>query len=107
MVDGSALNTIGKGLFGRPARLVVAAWALSVESGVFSQHAAVQGVGLPQSNVREELERLVALKMLVDVPKADGPGRRYYSRLDHPAWRIIATAVSAAAEMEAGSASTR
>ena len=99
MVDSSNLVPLGKGLFGRPARLVVAAWALTVKSGVFSQHDAVKASGLPQSNVREELERLVAMKMLGDVPKGEGPGRRYYARLEHPAWKVIAAAVEAADEI--------
>jgi hypothetical protein len=92
------LAELGHRLFGRRARLVVAAWVLAAPE-VFSQHEAVQGSQLPQSNVREELERLVSLGMLDDIPKADGPGRRYYARIDHPAWRIIDTAVEVARTM--------
>lgn len=100
MVAQDVIAELGKGLFGRRARLAVAVWALHAEGGVFSQHEAVVGVGLPQSNVREELERLVGLGLLEDVPRGDGPGRRYYARVDgHPAWMVIAAAEEAAVAM--------
>lgn len=95
------LSHLGRELFGRRARLLVAAWVLGVDSGVFSQAQAVAGVQLPQSNVREELERLVRMGMVIDAPKTEGPGRRYYARVEHPAWRIVDAAISAAREMKA------
>ena len=98
-MDGSSLADLGHQLFGRRARLVVAAWTLSAAE-TFSQHEAVRGADLPQSNVREELDRLVAIGMLSDVPRGDGPGRRYYARVDHPAWEIIRVGVDVAALLD-------
>lgn len=97
MLAQNLITRLGKGIFGRGARLAVGVWALRAEGGVFSQHEVVMGVALPQSNVREELDRLVGLGLLVDVPRGDGPGKRYYARVDdHPAWRIFAAAEEAA-----------
>lgn len=99
MGDGSSLAELGHHLFGRRARLVVAAWVLGVDGGVFSQHDAVKETALTQSNVRQELERLVSFGMLDNIPRGDGPGRRYYARTEHPAWSVVEAAVAAADKM--------
>ncbi len=80
---------IGERLFGRPARLRIALWILEHDSGVFYQAEAVAGTGLPQSNVKEELERLVPLRMVTLAPRDKGSRRQYYVREDSPLWAVF------------------
>jgi DNA-binding transcriptional ArsR family regulator len=90
------LSRIGRLLFGRSARLAVAAWIHGRDDPVFYQAEVVSGTGLPQSNIREELDRLVDLGMVSSLPRYRGSRRRYYTRQEHMLWAVVRAAVTAA-----------
>ena len=89
------LERIGHELFGRGTRLLVASAVAGRQDSTFFQGELALDLRLPQSNVREELERLVRLGMVEDVPRESGSSRRYYRRVDHPLWAVIEAAVAA------------
>jgi len=80
---------VGDRLFGRAARLIVADWVCHAEEDLFYQSEAVKGTGVPQSNVREELARLVELGMLSELPREPGERRKHYLRQPSPLWEVI------------------
>lgn len=82
-------RTLGKELFGRWVRLAVARWALHHDS--FYQGEAAEAIGYPPSAVRQELDRLVQLGMLLRV-SPEGSRRVYYVHVDSPLWEIIRAA---------------
>lgn len=86
---------VGERLFGRAARLRVGLWVFQRDLSVFYQAEAVAGTGLPQSNVKEELERLVSLQMITLLPRDKGSRRQYYVRWDGPLWAVFAAAEQA------------
>jgi hypothetical protein len=90
---------VGNRLFGRTARLVLADWVCHLHQEVFFQAEAVAGTGLPQSNVREELQRLVDLGMIAELPKEAGDRRKHYLRTTSPLWNVIRSARTAVEEI--------
>jgi hypothetical protein len=93
-----------KKLMGRPGRLDVAAWIAALpRDSYFSQRDAQVATQLGQPEVRQNLEDLVAVKLL----------RRFenrwpsYQRVDSPVWRVLAKLQSVVAALEAGEAEPR
>jgi DNA-binding transcriptional ArsR family regulator len=97
---------LGDRLFGRRARLALARWVLERTEPVFFQGEAVSGTGLPQSNVREELSRLIELGMVSMLPRGSGDRRQYYLRQPSRIWSAIDAAASAIAASKDEGAST-
>lgn len=93
---------MSKGLFGRPVRLLTAAWVASNPSPKFWQgeaHLGVKataprGLSVTPKDVIQELDRLIELKMLKSLPKVPGDRRVYYQRLKSPLWKIVETATA-------------
>jgi hypothetical protein len=79
-------------LFGRGCRLPLAAWIATNEKGVFYQGEPPRFGTTSQSNIRQELQRLVEIGML-DVEQRDDSRRVYYVRTDSSLWRIVDVAV--------------
>lgn len=99
MASSEELERVGHELFGRAARLLVASAIAQREETLFFQGELALELRLPQSNVREELERLVRLGMIEDVPRESGSSRRYYRRVSHPLWDVVHAAVAATNRM--------
>jgi hypothetical protein len=77
-------------LFGRKCRLPVAAWVLG-HGKRFHQSRPPRFGTTSQSNITEELERLVKAGMLIkDVP---GDGRVYYEMTDSALWAVVSAAI--------------
>lgn len=94
MID---IELLSDRLFGRKLRLVLAAWIYDLPDGTFYQQQAASETGIPQSNVRDELNaRLVPLGMVQEVPKTAGDRRQYYARTKSPLWQIVEAATRAA-----------
>lgn len=87
MLDDT-LRTLLKDLFGKPQRIVLAAWILERDGEPFFLAEAAQGVrGLVgDSNLTYELDRFVAHLMLRRHP--DGR-RNYYTLLEHDLWKAF------------------
>jgi hypothetical protein len=75
-----------KAFFGRPARLLTAAWVLDQDGAAFFQQSAsdaLRDASETPSATRAALEQFSAFGMLNSFP--DGR-RRYYVQVDNPFW---------------------
>jgi DNA-binding MarR family transcriptional regulator len=86
------VDLVGQKLFGRKLRLSVALWILRRDEPTFFQSEAADGVGYTASAVTDELDRFIALGMLLERSAEAGDRRKYYERVDSPLWKIIETA---------------
>jgi hypothetical protein len=80
-------SEIVKVFFGKPARLLTAAWIIERGGASFFQQEAVDGVRAASeaaSAIQTALEQFVFFGMLSSVP--DGR-KKYYTQLAHPLWR--------------------
>lgn len=100
------LEFVGEKLFGRKLRLRVALWIHRRDEPTFFQAEAADGVGYTASAVTTELDRLIQLGMLKELPTKADDRRRYYARVDSPLWRII-QAAQEALEAQSPSSSPR
>ena len=88
----TTVNQLGDRLFGRRLRLRVALWVRHRPDRFFYLGEAAEGVKYTPSGVRDELARLVQLRMIKRVPRQPATRRAYYERLDSPLWAIIDSA---------------
>ena len=85
-------SVVAKDLFGRPLRVVLAAWILDKGEPFYLQEAqqAMLPYGLSGSGVPKELRNFEAHGMLTEL--ADGR-RIYFSMLESPYWAALAAIV--------------
>jgi hypothetical protein len=102
-----SLDAVGNILFGRTARLRVAKWVFLHEDPHFYQGEAAKGANTPQSNVIDELDRLVQLGMIRKMPRGPGQRRQYYTRLNSPLWEIVGVTVRVVDKGEDGTGGGR
>ena len=81
---------VSKLMFGRPCRLPVAAWVRAHDKRFHQSQVPTFGT-TSQSNIKEELLRMVEAEMLVR--EEPGYGRVYYEQTDSPLWAIVDLAV--------------
>lgn len=79
---------VGRLLFGRQVRLDLLLWIHARADPTFFQGEPAAQLGAPQSAVRQELEKLVELRMLFREDPHPGSRRLYYSRTTSPLWEI-------------------
>jgi hypothetical protein len=92
---------VGKELFGRRDRLPLLLWIAAQDKPRFFQSQPPREV-IVQSAIKDELERLIRLGMLVE-ERPDEGRRVYYVRTDSPLWKIV----DVAAEVMTGSWNAR
>lgn len=79
-------KNVAKSMFGRPSRVLVAAWVIDRGSEAFfllEAQIALQPHGAALSAVRDDLEQFVGAGMLQSVQIGN---RRYFQPLPHPLW---------------------
>jgi hypothetical protein len=86
-------HEVGKLLFGRSCRLMLALWIVRQDKPRFYQSEPPREVIL-QGEAAKELGRLVRLGMLEE-ERPDESRRVYYERTDSPLWKIIQAASDA------------
>jgi hypothetical protein len=93
------VDQVGELLFGRAMRLVLASWVLARLDPLFYQSEAALGTGFSQSNVRDELDRLIQVGMVQEIPRHRGDRRRYYLRTESPLWDAVRIVVAQTTEL--------
>lgn len=91
-----AQKSLARSLFGRPARIALAAWIIERGSATFFQGEALDAVsafGEARTAVGQELERFVAWGLIQR--SEPGPSERrvfYAANKEEPVWQILRSA---------------
>ena len=88
-------NEVSELMFGRAMRLSLLIWVLESDDDDFFAALVADDLRLPASNVSQEIERLVQLKMIGLLPQRRGDRAKRFVRLPSPLWEVVMTAKNA------------